>query len=71
MIDEQRDLARLLVLECDGQIRVTERRPGDRERVDAVALPERSRGATRTGHQLVRNLNHARRARPATAQRPD
>ena len=63
MVDEQLDLARLLVLECDGQVRVTERRASDRERFDAVALPERARAATRTGHQLGRNSNHALAAR--------
>jgi hypothetical protein len=67
MVDEQLDLARLVVLDRDGQFRVAEGRPGDRERVDAVGLPKRPRAATRTGHQLRRNPNHVFAARD---QRP-
>jgi hypothetical protein len=63
VIDEQLDLARLLVLDRDGQIRVTERGASDRQRVDAVGLPERPRPATRTGQQLRRNPNHSLAAR--------
>jgi len=63
VLDEQLDLARLLILGRDGQVGVAECCAGDRERVDAVGLPKRSPAATRTGHQLRRNPNHPLAAR--------
>ena len=56
VVDEQLQVAEdLLVRPRPAQLRLPQRRPGDRERVDRVRLPARSAGAPFRRHQLRRH----------------
>ena len=55
VVEQEPDLARLVVEVGDRQVGFAKRRPGDRQGIDRIGLAELALRAARTGHQLRRD----------------